>query len=260
VLNLGEGSASAVNERGTIAGSVVGGLSLWKDGQWQPLGLSGAPFAINKSEAIAGWAMGGLSHAYLYRRGVLLDLGALGGTDSAATSINDRGQVVGYAKIPGDANYHAFLYDRGVMKDLGTLGGGFESRAHDINNHGVVVGEAWDATGNSLPFIYDGVMRRMFTAPGCCVVPRAINDRGAVVGTIDGNASFLYDGGVLTRLESIPAVRAAGWTQLIPTDINDRGWIVGMGRMGTLLPPAQQEWKAFVLKRGRGPEGREDDD
>jgi probable HAF family extracellular repeat protein len=192
-----------------------------------------------------------MSHAYLYQRGVLHDLGTLGGTDSAATSINLWGQVVGYAKIPGDANYHAFLYQRGVMKDLGTLGGGNESRAHDINNWGVVVGEAWDAAGNVLPFIYDGVMRRLFTAPGCCVVPRAINDFGAVVGTIDGNASFIYENRVLTRLESIPVVRAAGWTQLIPTDINERGWIVGMGRKGPLQPPAQQEWQAFVLKRGR---------
>ena len=246
--NLGEGSAQAINDHGDIVGSVTGGVSIWKNGTWNALGLSGAPFAINKSDAVAGWALGGQSHAYLYDNGVLTDLGTLGGNDSAATSLNDKGQVVGYAKVAGNANYHAFLWQNGTMRDLGTLAGGFESRAHDINNHGVAVGEAWDASGNSLPFVYDGTMRRLFTAPGCCVVPHALNDRGDVVGTIDGNASFLYSDGVLTRLEQIAAVQADGWTQLIPNDINDRGWIVGMGRKGPLQPAATQEWKAFVLK------------
>ena len=247
-LNLGEGSAFSINQHGTIAGSVTGGVSLWQDGAWTRLGLSGAPFAINKREAIAGWALGGGNRAYLWDDGVLRDLGTLGGSDAAATSLNDHGVVVGFAKVAGDLFDHAFLWRDGSMLDLGTLAGGFVSRAHDINNHGVVVGEAWEPSGNSLPFVYDGAMRRLFTAPGCCFVPRALNDHGDVVGTMNGNASFLYADGTLTRLEDIPAVRAAGWTQLIPNAINDRGWIVGMGRIGPLQPPATQEWKAFVLK------------
>lgn len=251
LYNLGEGSATAVNDRGTITGT-RGGLSIWEDGatQWRHLTSSaGWAFGINKFGVIAGWFVAGRSHGYVYREGTLLDLGTLGGSDSAATAINDHGQVVGYAKIAGDANYHAFLWENGVMRDLGTLGGGFESRAHDINNHGVVVGEAWTPWGDSRPFIYDGVMRPLFGAPDCCVVPRAINDHGAVVGTIAGNASFLFEGGVLTRLESLPAVRRAGWTQLIPNDINDRGWIVGMGRKGPATTPASTVWQPFVLKR-----------
>jgi probable HAF family extracellular repeat protein len=247
IENLGEGTAFAVNQHGTIAGSVVGGASLWKDGQWTPLGLGGAPFAINKFEAIAGWRLGGQSHGYLYDNGALFDLGTLGGAESTATSLNDRGQVVGYASV-ANGHDHAFLWENGAMSDLGTLAGGDVSRAHDINNHGEVVGEAWEPDGNAIPFIYDGTMRRLFTAPGCCVVPHAINDHGTVVGTIDGNHSFVYEDGVLTRLETIPAVQADGWTQLIPTDINDRGWIVGQGRKGALASPAQQEWFAFLLK------------
>jgi probable HAF family extracellular repeat protein len=248
MLNLGEGSALSINQHGTVAGSVVGGLSLWKDGQWTHLGMGGAPNGINKFEDIAGWEMGGQNHAYLYKDGVLFDLGTLGGATSTAEAINDRGQVAGWAQVASGGNDHAFLFEDGVMKDLGTLEGGFVSRAHDVNNRGVVVGEAWQANGNSIPFIYDGTMRRMFQTTDCCVVPRAINDHGAVVGTTNGNASFVYDDGVVTRLESIPAVQAAGWTQLIPNDINDRGWIVGMGRKGPLVSPAQQEWFAFVLK------------
>jgi probable HAF family extracellular repeat protein len=246
IQNLGEGNAMAVNQPGTIVGSVVGGLSLYRQGQWTHLGFGGAPFAINNSEAIAGWFVNGLPHAFLYSGGVLSDLGTFGGTSSAATSLNDRGQVVGYASLPSGAN-HAFLYESGAMHDLGTLGGGTESRAHDINNGGTVVGEAWDARGDSRPFIYDGTsMRYLFQTASCCVVPRALNDRGDVVGTIAGNASFLYSDGVLTRLESLPAVASAGWYQLIPMDINDRGWVVGMGRKSA----SAQTWQAFVLRPG----------
>ena len=65
-IDLGEGSAQAVNDRGHIAGSVVGGLSIWSDGSWTHLGMGGAPFAINKFDALAGWFFGGQSHAYVY--------------------------------------------------------------------------------------------------------------------------------------------------------------------------------------------------
>ena len=254
-MNLGEGMASAINEHGVIAGSTDegDGVTVWIDGELRGYDTPGAPFDINRSGTIAGWHIGPFPHAYILTAdGVTRDLGTLGGSQSTATGINDKGQVTGYANLPGDTVSHAFVWNNGVMKDLGTLNGGSESRAHDINNHGVIVGEAWDAFGNSQPFIYDGAMRQLFS--GRCVVPSAINDRGDVVGTMDCSASFLWEDGVLTRLESIPAVQAAGWTQLIPTDINDRGWIVGMGRKGAAVPPASQVWQAFVLipkERGR---------
>lgn len=248
IENLGQGIAFSVNQHGHIAGSIEHiGAAILEDGIWNPISRNGAPFAINKFDAVAGWLLGGQTHAYLYDNGMLLDLGTLAGGSSVGTSLNDRGVVVGYSNS-ADGNDHAFIYEDGVMRDLGTLNGGFVSRAHDINNHGVVVGEAWDASGNSRPFVYDGMMRQLFVDSGCCIVPHALNDHGAVVGTIDGNHSFLYDDGVLVRLETLPAVQADGWTQLIPNDINDRGWIVGMGRKGPLQSPAQQEWFAFLLK------------
>ena len=39
----------------------------------------------------------------------------------------------------------------------------------------------------------------------------------------------MHDIGTLTMLAQIPEVRAAGYTNATPIDINDRGWIAGNG-------------------------------
>ena len=38
---------------------------------------------------------------------------------------------------------------------------------------------------------------------------------------------------MLTRLETLPAVQAAGFTRVVPRQINDRGWIVGTASSNT---------------------------
>jgi probable HAF family extracellular repeat protein len=49
------------------------------------------------------------------------DLGSLGGTPNIATSINNRGEVVGASQSSKDGNIHTFLWTRqtGKMQDLG---------------------------------------------------------------------------------------------------------------------------------------------
>jgi probable HAF family extracellular repeat protein len=221
-----------MNDRGSIlANDEFGNSFLWKDGTWNALPL-GSGTGLNKSEAVAGIhapAGAGGPRAYLYSGGVFHDLGTLGGTGSAAWGLNDRGAVVGDSHLPGDESAHAFLYEDGVMKDLGTLGGAF-SGANDVNNHGVVVGSSALADGRTGAFIYDakGGMRPLFATTGLSDAT-AINDHGAVVGNFFNGKSFLFEDGILTRLEEIPEVVAAGWTSLAPADINDRGWIVGQG-------------------------------
>ena len=73
------------------------------------------------------------------------DLGTLGGTDSTANSINDRGAVVGFSYTANDAATHAFVYSHGRMTDLGTLGGQ-DSVAAAINDEGAVVGASLTST------------------------------------------------------------------------------------------------------------------
>jgi probable HAF family extracellular repeat protein len=225
-------TAEALNDRGTVfAGDGLGGSYLWRDGEWERITFGGFVNSLNKFEAMTGayTPLAGRSHAFIFREGVLQDLGTLGGRSAAGQAINDRGEVAGRSTIAGESAFHAFVYRDGAMQDLGSFGG-FFTISNDINNHGVVVGTSVTASGQALAFIHDGTtMRRLLEDLPPPQAATAINDHGAVVGDLGQNGSYLYDRGVVTRLESIPEVRAGGWTRLIPTDINDRGWITGWG-------------------------------
>src|SRR5205085_3138251 len=74
---------------------------------------------INDAGAIVGSRDGS---ATLWVGGLEKNLGTLGGSSSAATSISDSGLVTGGAGR-ADGSMHAFLYRDGSMLDLGTLGG-----------------------------------------------------------------------------------------------------------------------------------------
>ena len=250
--DLGNGDAFDVNQGGTIAGThFPGGESLWSDGQWSALGvgLAGFPLYVNNSNIVASsYPYSGDPHAYTWNAGVVTDLGTLGGTESQSAAINARGEVVGYSQTTGNAALHPFLYESGSMKDLGTLGRQ-QGKALAINNGGVVVGYVSDRfDGAPMAFVDDGVMRPLFAAGACCSIASAINDRGDVVGTINGQSGFLVQSGVVTMLDQLPAVRAAGWTRLLPAGINNRGWIVGMGLLAAPVPQGRVPWRAFVLK------------
>jgi len=85
-------------------------------------------------------------HAFLWEKGVMSDLGTLGGKLSVFPWINNGGQVAGVSTLPGDAHFHGFLWQDGVMTDLGALSGDPDSDAYAINDKGQVVGDSGDAT------------------------------------------------------------------------------------------------------------------
>lgn len=250
-LPLPEGArnvrARGINDHGTVVGhTVLDGTyaMMWKDGAWSQLGFMGEAVRINKSGSIAGTLRNAAGHprGFLLRDGVLFEFGTFGGVQSNVTDLNERNQVVGTSDTRTGV-WNSYLWDGGTMTNLGTLGGAY-AFANSINDRGVVVGSSHGTDGIPHAFAWDGVMRQLLDVAGFSSAT-AINDRGAVVGLMNdgtGNpAAFLFDDGTLTRLKDIPAVKSAGWRTLLPTDINDRGWITGWGEA------ADGSYRGFVL-------------
>ncbi len=145
------------------------------------------------------------SHEFpVFAQITITDLGTLGGRGSLATTINDRGQVVGNSSTASDEiNTHAFIWENGVMTNLGTLGGnssyiwGYPYH-HNINHTGQVVG--WSKTSSNAwhAFIWQsGTMIDLGTLGGNDSYAAAISDSGQVVGwsvTASGSGHALYLG------------------------------------------------------------------
>ena len=97
---------------------------LFDNGTLTNLGTLAGPWssanAINASGEIAGGTDTDHNiNAFIDTNGVMQDIGTLPrGTFSCATSINNAGQVVGYADI-NTGTFFGFLYSAGTMKNLG---------------------------------------------------------------------------------------------------------------------------------------------
>ena len=78
--------------------------------------------------------------AVIWRRGKKTDIGTLGGKQSFAVAINNRGQVVG-SSYTTNGTLHAFVWENGDTTDLGRSGEGpSKSNAVAINDKGQIVG------------------------------------------------------------------------------------------------------------------------
>jgi probable HAF family extracellular repeat protein len=226
---------------------------------------------ISDTGLIAGQARNGLVdplipgfpefRAVLWKDGKAIDLGTLGGNESSAFSVNDRGQVVGVAvnTIPDPFSFlatqlRAFLWQGGAMQDLGTLGGP-EAWALFVNERGQVAGfSLTNAAPNPTtgfptqdPFLWEnGTMLDLGTLGGTFGWPYSLNNRGEVVGpsNLSGDLTFhpfLWDRGVLTDLGTL------GGDNGQANSVSDAGEIVGKADLPGPLP---QTHDAFLWKNG----------
>jgi probable HAF family extracellular repeat protein len=179
-----------------------------------------------------------------------------GDSVSAATAINDRGQVVGISGICDDAvgkysAIHAVLWENGVPIDIGNIGGDAWNTGMAINHQGDVAGfgnvsVTPDGEFNGHAFLWtkgEG-MRDLGTLPGD-VFSQAygINAQRQVVGRscdVDFNCrAFLWQNGKMTELRTLVPGYAGVLTQA--GDIDDLGRIVGQA-----FDPVARVFVAYV--------------
>jgi probable HAF family extracellular repeat protein len=204
--------------------------------------------------------------AVLWSLGGIIDLGTLeGGPESGASSVNSRGQVVGWAinTVPDpnslfysgyEYNFYqpieqyetrAFLWQNGAMKDLGTLGTGNDAWAQAINDNGQVTGISYtNTTVNSAltqcgyaattpvpteaPFFWENdKMTDMGGLGGTCGQPLAINGVGQVVGFSDLSGDVAHHPFLWAKGTGMKDLGTLGGHSGIAQMINDHGVVVG---------------------------------
>jgi probable HAF family extracellular repeat protein len=221
----------------------------WHDGVMTDLGAlagySAGLFELNRAGVGVGYSETGaldpltggpVAHAVIARGDHLIDLGTLGGPDSLAAFVNDRGQVAGESftnSTPNPANggfptMDPFLWQYGRMRDLGTLGGTF-GFTNWMNGRGEVVGFS-DLSGdtNAHPFLWNGVrLVDLGTLGGDNGEANWVNDAGSVVGSADVLGSQTHHGFLWTNgaMRDLPPT---GGDPCSDADaINDAGQAVG---------------------------------
>jgi probable HAF family extracellular repeat protein len=192
VNNLGDVVGTADDASGMASGA------LWHvDGQGHvtgPVSLKTfLPTDVNEAREMAGSKDGIAAIAWFDVGGVLqiksLGVLAAGDVGSAATAINNLGDVVGVSDEPGSTGVlpHAFIWRNGTMTSLGDLGGG-TSAANALNDGGKVVGWSSDHHGHTVPFLWqNGTISNLNTLAGLgssqgATTATGINNSGHVVG------------------------------------------------------------------------------
>ncbi|MBV9759957.1 MAG: hypothetical protein JO340_05290 [Acidobacteriaceae bacterium] len=212
---------------------------VWTHGSLQDLGTL-ASFAAsiasrtNRMGETIGWSVSGrnlvdsgaTTRAFLHSGSQTIDLGTLGGRDSRAADINDKGEIAGSASL-SDGSVHAFIYREGKLKDLGTLPGGSFSAAYAINAAGVIAGAAETSTHLIHAVLWnDDHVLDLGTLPGGSRGRAlALNDAGDVAGFSEADDAethaFVYTHGRMQDLGSL------GMDPIRANAINNHGQIVG---------------------------------
>jgi len=236
---------------------------VWRDGAMSPLptlgGNNGYAAGANRQGQVVGWAETAVHdptcvgkqklgfEAVLWDGGRAQALPPLSGDPtSAATAINDRGQVVGisgacYKAVGASSAAHAVIWENGAPADIGNLGGVAWNTPAAINGRGQVVGFSDlpgdgpdDPNFHAFSWSRQGGIRDLGTLPGDFLsLAYGINETGVIVGQSIGSGSraFVYANGVMANLNAL--VPSGSPLLIYANDVNDRGEIVGQAFDGS---------------------------
>lgn len=264
----GESWPAAINDKGVVAGtssSSDGGAYhafVWRGRMTdlgtlpgkrysEAVGISADGRVIGNSYASRNPASGALVRvrAFVWQGGRLRDLGTLGGRETSAAAIDDRGHIVGWSETRAGVR-HAFLWRSGRMRDLGTLPGKRDCEAVALNLRGEIVGSCYSglspdthppgfhwppgeafAKTDLRAFVWrKGTMTPVTPDPSAPSMGVAISDSGEVIGDTLSRGTiypvlphaFSWRDGRSARL-SVPK----GTTTSAALALNARGEIVG---------------------------------
>jgi probable HAF family extracellular repeat protein len=255
--------ADKIQDLGTLGGTASFAFGLNNRGQVVGNSLTGVPDPLSMMGLIFGLTQT-QTRAFLWENGDMKDLGTLGGPDSWAEFVNDRGQVAGVSytndvvnPTTGTPQIDLFLWENGTMKDLGTLGGdnGFLPPyriVNGLNNRGQIMGlmvlpgdqaaHAFFWTGNKLLDI--GTLGGSFSQA------QGINEAGDLTGTATTQGdqvahAFLWRNGAMTDLGTLGDDPCSGGLA-----INNKGQVVGASQSAA---GGCDEWTTAFLWENGGP-------
>jgi probable HAF family extracellular repeat protein len=229
-------SGRSINNAGTAAFTVSTAVYLWHSGVTTVvpnLFANNGPLAINDMGDIAG---ADNLRAFIYRNGVMTDLGTFNGGYTSARGLNNSNVVVGDS-YDNDANsYRAFKWQGGDLQRLPAPGGtyalGVESRAYAINADGVIAGSYANQNPGGVAVVWNGDdATRLTTLSGYSRSEGYdINSARQVVGySADAIYSklqaVLWNGTTPTNLGSLPGLSFSE-----ATAINASSMVVGWSR------------------------------
>jgi probable HAF family extracellular repeat protein len=256
-------SKKPLTDLGSLAG-VNASVPIWVNASGETAGAS----ENGSIDPLTGWPE---ANAVVWAGAKVINLGTLGGNESFAGPINDKGQVAGAAANSMSDPYsifgfgtqtRGFIWEKGKqMRDLGDLGGP-DTVALYLNQSGQIAGFSYTSgTPNSVttpcgtniptedPFLWENdKMTDIGTLGGTCGFANALNNLGQVVGQSDlkGDGCCNYHPFFWKKGMKNPRdlgtfggpVGSANW-------INDAGAVVGYATLNGV------QHHAFLWKKGQ---------
>ena len=216
--------------------------------------------------------------AVIWKNGHIQDLGTLGGDESVAFVINNKGQAAGFAlnAIPdpfsifdllffgssSGTQTRAFLWDKKTgMLDLGTLPGGNDAFGGALNERGQVAGWGYTSSTPSPttgvppidPILWDnrGPLD-LGSLGGTSGQPIAMNNRGQVVGVSNLPGDLTFHPFLSNNGKKMKDLGTFGGSTGEADSVNDAGQVVGVADF-----PGDQLHDAFLWKKEKEEGSRE---